>query len=228
LGGSVTAKSQSTVTFSKEIEMMKTFQRLVILAVIIIGVTGCDFRPFEPIGRLSPEPQAVPTLPPTPKTTPPTLKVTPSEVKRGEEIAVTGSGYTSDGYVLVILKFQDGGTMFAIEGTADEGGYFMGYPNIRIPSATPLGELKVVAIDETTEESAEQSLTVLPSLPPEKAIEFAQISVNPGGEVEFKASGYTPKENLILEIMRPDGTKIEHKAYAEEYGRLEGTINVEE
>lgn len=220
--------------------MMKTIRQLTIVALVIVA-TGCEFKPFEPTGYIEPtqEPAVVPTMPPlTPEPIPnpdpeETLpipmpawaKVSPSEVRPGEEIHITGGGFTSSETVISFLEHEKGGIMAGPEGRADRNGFFEG--NLAgMPSNSPPGVWTAVTIDGATGNSAEDTFTLLPIEPPEEAIQFAQIGVQRGGEMEFTASGFTAKEALLMEITRPDGTKIEHQAYADEYGRLDGTINV--
>jgi len=207
---------------------MKSVQQLTIVTLIVaIVATGCEFRPFSPTGYVEPtrEPAAAPTLPPEPGPKAHTLEAVQSEVEPGKKIDFIGEGFTPSELILMYLENKDGKIMSPSEVRTDTEGALKGTLD-GIPSYSPPGEWKLVALDEATGVSAEDTLTLLPILPPEKAIQFAQMGVPPGGVMAFTASGFTAKETLTLQITRPDKTEIEHKAYADAYGKLDGTITV--
>ncbi|MFI8526211.1 choice-of-anchor G family protein [Promicromonospora sukumoe] len=136
----------------------------------------------------------------------PTLTVDPTEVVPGDSTTVTGEGYTPDSTVTVQLTDADGnpvGEPVVVD--TDENGDFTA--DLTVPEDAEPGDYTVVATDDTTGTSAEETLTVV-AAPITPELTLAPTEVAPGGSTAVSGTGFTPDSTVTVQLTDADGDPV--------------------
>ncbi|MDZ5079128.1 choice-of-anchor G family protein, partial [Nesterenkonia sp. HG001] len=139
----------------------------------------------------------------------PALSVNPDTVAPGESTDIEGTGYTPDSTVTLEITDSEGNVIETIPGVETDGEGNFTY-EWTVPEGTEAGDLTVVGTDDTTDESAEATLTVTEDEADiDPALSVNPDTVAPGESTDIEGTGYTPDSTVTLEITDSEGNVIE-------------------
>ncbi|WP_125777148.1 choice-of-anchor G family protein [Antribacter gilvus] len=135
----------------------------------------------------------------------PAVVVDPSTVEQGGTTIVTGTGYTPNSTVTVILTAPDGTIVgfFPAIPTFAEGGFT--YP-LTVPAGAVPGDYLVLGVDDLTGAGATAPLTVVLATSP--AITVDPTEVEPGGTTTVTGTGYTPDSTVTIQLTDAAGNPL--------------------
>src|SRR5699024_9724734 len=156
----------------------------------------------------------------------PEITLDPAEVYQGEQVGLSGSGFTPDGEVEFVLDEE------IFSGTADENGELAGAA-IQVPRDLAAGTYDVLARDLETEGEATAELTVVEAdepvlrISPEEITldEFIRDDEDDEGGVVHTVAGLEPGAEVDAVIDGPENVEtVERDETANEHGVVEFVI----
>src|SRR5699024_11052632 len=156
----------------------------------------------------------------------PEITLDPAEVYQGEQVGLSGSGFTPDGEVEFVMDAE------IFSGTADENGELAGAA-IQVPRDLAAGTYDVLARDLETEGEATAELTVVEAdepvlrISPEEITldEFIRDDEDDEGGVVHTVAGLEPGAEVDAVIDGPEKVEtVERDETANEHGVVEFVI----
>ncbi|MFC6507454.1 choice-of-anchor G family protein [Promicromonospora citrea] len=144
----------------------------------------------------------------------PTLTVDPSEAYPGDEVTVTGAGYTPSSTVDLTIVNGGGGVLYTASGipTDEEGGFVQ---VVTLPAdSAPIAHV-VTGTDVSTDVSASDDLLVLDAAAIEPEVAVDPSEVVPGACTVVSGTGYTPDGTVTVQLTDADGNPVGDPVQAE-------------
>ncbi|WP_158217729.1 choice-of-anchor G family protein [Nesterenkonia sp. F] len=143
----------------------------------------------------------------------PAVTADPAEVPAGDSTTVDGTGYTPDSTATIQLQDADGNPVGdPIEGVATdpEGALTEELP---VPADATPGDYTIVVTDDTTDESAQTSLTVTEGdgedgAETDPSVTVDPTEVTPGDSTTVEGSDYTPDNTVTIELVDDEGNPV--------------------